>query len=194
MIKISSEAKKYFSKLLINKTKDTNFRIFIMYPGTMYAECGIAYCLLEEIDKEKDIILNYKDFICVLKKTDQPYLQDATIDVSKNSILEYKLILNAPFAKKKIKPKRFSDLEKRICEYLNSYINPELSMHNGKIDLVEVTDDYYILVAFSGGCNGCSMISMTLKEGIEKKILTLFPQIKGVKDITKHRYGSHSYA
>ena len=44
-----------------------------------------------------------------------------------------------------------------------------------------------------GGCNGCSMVDVTLKEGIEKQLLNEFPELKGVRDLTEHQRGEHSY-
>ena len=58
----------------------------------------------------------------------------------------------------------------------------------------EITDDGVAILQFGGGCNGCSMIDVTLKNGIEKELLERFPEeVKGVRDITDHEPGEHSY-
>ena len=49
------------------------------------------------------------------------------------------------------------------------------------------------ILQFGGGCNGCSMVDVTLKEGIEKQLLNEFPELKGVRDLTEHQRGEHSY-
>ena len=49
------------------------------------------------------------------------------------------------------------------------------------------------ILQFGGGCNGCSMVDVTLKEGIEKQMLNEFPELKGVRDLTEHQRGEHSY-
>ena len=49
------------------------------------------------------------------------------------------------------------------------------------------------MLQFGGGCNGCSMVDVTLKEGIEKQLLNEFPELKGVRDLTEHQRGEHSY-
>ena len=49
------------------------------------------------------------------------------------------------------------------------------------------------ILQFGGGCNGCSMVDVTLKEGIEKQLLAEFPELKGVRDLTEHQRGEHSY-
>ncbi|QCI26943.1 Fe-S biogenesis protein NfuA [Buchnera aphidicola (Thelaxes californica)] len=195
MITISEKAKKYFVKLLLNQKKNTHLRIFIMYPGTVHAECGIAYCDIKEINDKEDEIFDYKNFFCVIKKEETPFFRDAKIDISHcNNNLDIKLILNAPYAKNKQTNFIKNSLEKKIEDYLNCFINPELMMHKGKIELIKITKEKYALVKFSGGCNGCSMINTTLKQGVEKKIIKQYPQIKGLIDVTQHERGDHSYS
>ena len=58
---------------------------------------------------------------------------------------------------------------------------------------MEITDEGYAILQFGGGCNGCSMVDVTLKEGIEKQLLNEFPELKGVRDLTEHQRGEHSY-
>lgn len=75
---------------------------------------------------------------------------------------------------------------------LQSQINPQLAGH-GRVSLMEITEDGYAILQFGGGCNGCSMVDVTLKEGIEKQLLNEFPELKGVRDLIEHQRGEHSY-
>lgn len=84
-------------------------------------------------------------------------------------------------------------LIERVEYILQSQINPQLAGHGGRVTLMEITDEGYAILQFGGGCNGCSMVDYTLKEGIEKELLTRFPELKGVKDLTEHQSGEHSY-
>ena len=59
--------------------------------------------------------------------------------------------------------------------------------------MVEITAAGVAVLQFGGGCNGCSMIDVTLKEGIEKEMIAKFDEITGVSDITDHEAGEHSY-
>ncbi|MFP1462115.1 NifU family protein [Escherichia coli] len=72
-------------------------------------------------------------------------------------------------------------------------INPQLAGHGGQ----RFTDGNHRRrlrhSAIGGGCNGCSMVDVTLKEGIEKQLLNEFPELKGVRDLTEHQRGEHSY-
>lgn len=66
-------------------------------------------------------------------------------------------------------------LMERVEYMLQSQINPQLAGHGGRVSLMEITEDGYAILQFGGGCNGCSMVDVTLKEGIEKQLLNEFP-------------------
>ena len=76
---------------------------------------------------------------------------------------------------------------------LQSQLNPGLAGDGGRVLLLELTEDGNAILQFGGGCNGCSMVDVTLKEGIEKQLLNEFPELKGVRDLTEHQRGEHSY-
>ena len=64
-----------------------------------------------------------------------------------------------------------SSLEERINHVLFSEINPGLAAHNGNVSLLEVYEDekegLTAVLKFGGGCQGCSAVDMTLKQGVE---------------------------
>ena len=66
-------------------------------------------------------------------------------------------------------------LIERVEYVIQTQINPQLASHGGKITLIEITDDGYAVLQFGGGCNGCSMVDVTLKDGVEKQLVALFP-------------------
>lgn len=189
MIKISNKAKKYFLQLLLKKEKNTHIRVFVKNEGTSTAECGIAYCYTDEVHST-DIKLDLNDFFIYIDKNSAPYLKSAKIDVLFNN-LNSELTIDAPYIKK-IPVEHNNSLKSKIEYTLNTKINPKLSSHGGYISLINITDGYAILT-FHGGCSGCSMANITLKNFIEKELLTYFPELKGVKDITEHIHNKQSY-
>lgn len=56
-----------------------------------------------------------------------------------------------------------------------------------------MTEEGRVVLQFGGGCNGCAMVDVTLKEGIEKELLAHFPELTGVQDVTEYQAGEHSY-
>ncbi|TEW24920.1 Fe-S biogenesis protein NfuA, partial [Histophilus somni] len=85
-------------------------------------------------------------------------------------------------------------LIERVEYAIQTQINPQLAGHGGHITLIEITKDGKAILQFGGGCNGCSMVDVTLKDGIEKQLLAMFTdELTGVKDVTEHQRGEHSY-
>ena len=76
---------------------------------------------------------------------------------------------------------------------LYNEVNPALASHGGEVSLVEVTEDEYAVLRFGGGCQGCSAVSITLKDGVEKTPLEQLPQLKGVRDMTDHSDRSNAF-
>ena len=79
-----------------------------------------------------------------------------------------------------------STLEERVNYLLWNEINPMLASHGGQVSLVEIADDQVAVLQFGGGCQGCGMVDMTLKEGIEKTLCEKIPEITAVADVTDH--------
>lgn len=191
MITISESAQAHFNKLLEKQPEGTNIRVFVMNPGTPSAECGVSYCPADAVEPE-DIHLPFTGFDALVDPLSAPYLQDAQIDFVVDN-LGSQLTLKAPNAKMR-KVADDAPLIERVEYVIQSQVNPSLAGHGGKVTLLDITDEQYAILQFGGGCNGCSMVDVTLKEGIEKQLLELFPgELKGVKDATEHQRGDHSF-
>ena len=80
----------------------------------------------------------------------------------------------------------------RINQLLEQQINPALASHGGFASLVEVRDSTAI-VTMGGGCQGCAVSAVTLREGIQKAILEHVPEITEVVDSTDHDAGENPF-
>lgn len=190
-IQISPDAQRHFCRLLEQQEEGTNIRIFVVNPGTPSAECGVSYCPVNAVEAT-DIEMKYEGFSAFVDEISLPFLEEAEIDYVTEE-LGSQLTLKAPNAKMR-KVADDAPLIERVDYVIQTQINPQLAGHGGKITLIEITDDGYAVLQFGGGCNGCSMVDVTLKEGIEKQLLSLFPdELKGAKDVTEHQRGEHSY-
>ena len=191
MISISDAAQAHFRKLLEKQPDGTNIRVFVMNAGTPNAECGVSYCPADAVEPE-DIRLPFVGFDGLIDPQSAPFLEEASIDFVSDQ-MGSQLTLKAPNAKMR-KVDDDAPLIERIEYVIHSQVNPSLAGHGGKVTLLEITEDGYVILQFGGGCNGCSMVDVTLKEGIEKQFLELFPnEIKGVRDATDHLRGDHSF-
>lgn len=191
MITITDAAQAHFAKLLANQEPNTQIRVFVINPGTPNAECGVSYCPPDAVEPN-DTEIKFEKLSAYVDDISAPFLEDAEIDFVTDQ-LGSQLTLKAPNAKMR-KVADDAPLIERVEYVLQSQINPQLASHGGRVSLMEITEDGYAILQFGGGCNGCSMIDVTLKDGIEKELLNLFPEeLKGVRDLTEHQRGDHSY-
>lgn len=79
-----------------------------------------------------------------------------------------------------------------VQQILETQINPQIAAHGGYAELIDVRDDL-VYIRLGGGCQGCGMADVTLKQGIEVMIKDALPQIREVLDVTDHASGQNPY-
>jgi Fe/S biogenesis protein NfuA len=89
-------------------------------------------------------------------------------------------------------PELHGELADRIRQVLDLQINPAIAAHGGSAELVAVEDSSAYL-RLGGGCVGCGMVAVTLKQGIESAIRSGVPEIARVIDVTDHAAGTNPY-
>ncbi len=184
MVTITESAQDYLAELLSKQEDALGVRVFINQPGTPRAETCIAYCRdgdVQEEDEEK----KFDKFTAWFEGRSLPFLEDALVDYSKDR-MGGQLTIKAPNAKMP-RVDENSPIEDRINYILYNEVNPSLAAHGGEVSLIEVTDDEYAVLRFGGGCQGCSAVDMTLKNGVEKTLMDQLPQLRGVRDMTDTR-------
>src|SRR2546423_3077921 len=83
-------------------------------------------------------------------------------------------------------------LYERVADLFESQVNPMVARHGGRIELIDV-QDAVVMVRMAGGCQGCGMADVTLRQGIEAMLHQHVPEVKGIVDITDHTAGSNPY-
>ena len=89
-------------------------------------------------------------------------------------------------------PLWFDEREQQIQEIFDQSINPAIASHGGMVSLLGVEGDTAV-VQLGGGCQGCGMADVTLKQGIETTIVENVPGIERVIDQTDHASGTNPY-
>jgi len=84
------------------------------------------------------------------------------------------------------------DTAQKIVQVLERHINPSIAMHGGQAELAGVQEGTAYM-RLGGGCQGCSMAAVTLRQGIERAIKDMVPEITEVVDITDHASGSNPF-
>ena len=83
-------------------------------------------------------------------------------------------------------------LYERVADLFDSQVNPMVARHGGRVELIDV-QDAVVMVRMAGGCQGCGMADVTLRQGIEAMLQQHVPEVKGIVDITDHTAGSNPY-
>jgi len=188
---ITPSAQEYLADLLSNQEEDTTgIKIFVSEPGTPRAETCIAYAKDDEDFSDYRIIEEFK-FILYLEEKSINFLKDAEVDYSPDKF-GGTLTIKAPNAKL---PQISEDasIEDKINYVLYSEINPGLASHGGEVSLIEVVNEETAILQFGGGCQGCGMVDLTLKDGVEKTLLEQVDGLKSVKDVTDHSFRDNAY-
>jgi len=189
-IEITESAEIYLAELLAKQNSEgIGIRMFVSDPGTPKAETCIAYSRPGD-EKDGDEIKPLSRFDVYLEKRSLAFLEDAKVDYASDR-MGGQLTIRAPNSRMP----RVSDdspLEDRVNYILHSDVNPGLASHGGMVTLEDLVDDIAVL-RFGGGCQGCGMVDLTLKEGVEKTLLEKIPELKGVRDITDHSDTSQAY-
>ena len=188
---ITESAEKYLEDLLGSQEKDTiGIKIFVSEPGTPRAETCIAYAKEDE---------SFDDYLLIEELSFSLYIENQSIEFVKDAVVDYSpdkfggtLTIKAPNAKLP-QIKENASMEEKINYVLYSEINPSLASHGGEVSLVEVLDKETAVLQFGGGCQGCGMVDLTLKDGVEKTLLEQVEGLKGVMDVTDHSYRENAY-
>ncbi len=121
------------------------------------------------------------------------YLDHTSVDWIRGSEIDY---MSSGFTQGWVidnpNPAWDSELARRISAVFDQTINPGLAQHGGRVRLVDLKD-MVAYVEMSGGCQGCSMATKTLRDGIMRVLSHEFPELTGVVDTTDHAGGSTPY-
>lgn len=84
------------------------------------------------------------------------------------------------------------EVRRRVQQVLDTVINPAVASHGGYVTLLDVNNNA-VFLEFGGGCQGCGMVSVTLKYGVERTIRDEVPEVGEILDTTDHASGRNPY-
>ena len=191
IITITKTAEDYLAKLISEKNEPgTAVRVFITDPGTPHAETCLAYCKPDELTPS-DVLISLPTLSVYVEERSIPFLEESEVNYDIDNF-GGQLTIKAPNARlPNISPD--SPLEDRVNYVIYNEINPMLESHGGVVSLKEITKDKFAILQFGGGCQGCSMVDVTLKDGVEKTLLESIPELAGVRDMTDHTMDENAF-
>ena len=143
--------------------------------------------VMEGETKEDDVVVDQEGLKVYLDPQSAEWLEGATVDFVSDAT-GTGFMFNNPQAEV-----TWDDpLAQKVQKVIDERIAPSLAGHGGWVELLGVDGDA-ATIQFGGGCQGCGMSQVTLKEGIESAILQEVPEIKRVLDDTDHTAGANPY-
>ncbi len=191
MIQITESAQSHFRRLLESQGGDAvGIRLSALHAGTPRADVRLEFAEKGDLDGNEWAV-DCEGFTLFVDGDTARYLDGAEIDY-RTYATGGELNIRAP----KIKgaaPTEGASIAERVRWLLDNEINPQLAAHKGHVRLEEVTADGVVLLRFGGGCHGCGMADITLKQGIEKTLMAKVPGVTAVRDATDHSTGEAPY-
>ena len=191
MITITDTAQSYFSRLIDQQDEQgLGLRISVNQPGTPGASCDLQFCPAGQ-SMPDDRVVEFEQFNLYVARPSEKWLEKAEIDFEEDST-GGQLTIKAPGIKGTA-PAEDATLEDRVEWLLQTEVNPALASHGGRVALIEITEKKEVVLQFGGGCHGCGMADVTLKQGIEQTLTRNLPEITAVVDATDHGSGRDPY-
>ena len=149
---------------------------------------GFEYAMALEQDGQPDAddtVQDEGDFKVFVDAESLPKLRGCSVDYVDQ-------LMGGGFQMNNPNPAWDDPLAASIAELIDTQISPNVASHGGHVQLIDVKDNT-VFVRLGGGCQGCGMVDVTLRQGIEALIKQEFPQVVGVVDTTDHAGGNNPY-
>lgn len=191
MIQISETAQSHFRRLIEREAlPGLGVRLSALHPGTPRADVRLEFAEPGDLQGDEWAV-DCEGFTVWLDAASVPFLDGAEIDYAQRAT-GGQLQIRAPKIKGQA-PGESASLVERVRWVVEHEINPQLAQHKGHVSVQEVTADGAVLLRFGGGCHGCGMADVTLKQGIETTLKEKVPGVTAVLDATDHATGSAPY-
>ncbi len=193
MISLTESARSQILSALGNQQPEkTALRVEARTNGT--AEFVYAMKLVGPDDQQPDdLVVEEKGFQILLDPTSARNLENATIDFEEG-------VLRSGF--KFENPNRPEGAQlgsgprgdltgttaQKVEHLINTEINGAVAAHGGRVEFLGVKEGK-VYLSFGGGCHGCGMVDVTLRQGIESRIRELVPEVEEIIDLTDHSTG-----
>jgi Fe/S biogenesis protein NfuA len=163
-------------------------RVKAIPQSPMRADFAMSFVPAEEPESPTNIIQTIDGLNIYIAPESAPYLEGATIDLVFR-IIGSELKVLAPLRKLDTTEGRIAW---KIQQVLDEEVNLSLATHGGGATLIDFRDGV-VFLELTGGCQGCSMAGVTMKDGIETSLRQRISEVKEVRDVTKHANGMNPF-
>tara|TARA_B100002052_G_C15711769_1_gene519915 strand:+ start:101 stop:664 length:564 start_codon:yes stop_codon:yes gene_type:complete len=186
MIGITEKAREMLAQFQNSADDDIErvLRVEIIGRGAKGFRYDLNLVDLAEKD-DSDVASEVDGMVVLIAERSAPYMEGATLDFVET-------LMGGGFQFENPNPMWVDDISKAVAEVISTDVSPMVATHGGTVELLGV-DDNKAVIAFGGGCQGCGMVDVTLKQGIEVVIREKVPAIVGIVDMTDHDAGTNPF-
>lgn len=185
MITITDAAQEKIQEILA-KEDESNLALRMQIMGR--GPGGFRYSLRfvpQDQHQPDDEKVEFEDFSVLIDAESAENMKGSTVDFKQDTFQSGFMIDNP-------NPVWKDPVAQSIQELLDSKINPSVGAHGGFVSLLNYKDGT-AYIAFGGGCQGCGMVDVTLKQGVEVMIKEGIPEVSTVVDTTDHTSGENPF-
>jgi Fe/S biogenesis protein NfuA len=190
---VAQDALEMISELRDSEPGDEEFALSVEVTGFRGPQFSYELAFVPLADMEDGWIEErHGDLAIIFPKADTEKLEGSTLELTDEGLAMNNP--NSPETPAMSAPKGdlSGPLVDRVNQVISEQVNPAIASHGGGAELVSVDGTIAYLRLF-GGCQGCGLAQVTLKQGIEKIILESIDELTQVVDVTDHASGSDPY-
>lgn len=193
VLTITPDALDMILQLRDNEPGDEEFALSIEVTGFSGPQFSYELAFVPLSDKQEDWVEERHDGLAVIfPKIDTGKLDGATLELTEQGLAMNNPNSPAPPTMSAPAGDLSGPLVDRVQQVLSEQVNPAIAAHGGGAELVSVDGTIAYLRLF-GGCQGCGLAQVTLKQGIERILLESIPELTQVVDVTDHASGENPY-
>lgn len=193
VISLSPEAIEMITNLAEQEPGDEEYGLSIEVTGITGSQFNYDLSFVPVADVRDDQVLErHASLGVLLRVADRDKLEGASLGITDQGLAMNNP--NAPATPTIAAPQGdlTGPLAEQIQTVLEQQVNPAIASHGGGAELVSV-DGTIAYLKLMGGCQGCGMAQVTLRQGIERILLDAISELSAVVDVTDHASGSDPY-
>ena len=197
LMSFSGEALDRIIEIRDQEPGDDDFGLLIEITGLQGTQFGysLSFVPIGEVGTS-DHVERHGDLTVVIPSVDTANMTGATLAMSSDPMTPGLAIDNPNNPSPDIPDAPAGDLTgplaEQVAQVLDNQVNPAIAAHGGHARLVS-EENGVVYLQLGGGCQGCGMAAMTLRQGIERILRDAIPEIVEIVDVTDHQSGENPY-
>jgi Fe/S biogenesis protein NfuA len=188
MLRITESAEAKIAALIAeNDQPVAGLRVGARARSPFKVDYRLAFMAADQIGAD-DTKVSFAGFEVYMDSESLPLLDEASVDYV-DGLMGSGFKVDSP---SRLPAELKGTVAEKVVTVIDQQVNPALASHGGYVTLMDVKDNR-IFVELGGGCQGCGMARVTLKEGIERMVKEAIPEIEEVVDVTDHAGGQKPY-